>query len=56
MVADDCYIRDSQDKELCTVLVSRLSSAKALFAVVCGQKGVDDYVVIRLAQLIHNSG
>ena len=56
MVADYCYIRDSQDKELCTVLVGRLYPAKALFAVVRDQKGVDDYVVTRLAQLIRNSG
>ena len=56
MVADYCYIRDSQDKELCTALVGRLYPAKASFAVVCDQKGVDDYVVTRLAQFIRNSG
>ena len=33
-----------------------LYPAKALCAVVCAQKGVDDYVVTRVAQLIRNFG
>ena len=56
LAADYCFIRDSQDKDLCTVLVGRLYPAKALFAVVCDQKGADDYVITRLAQFIRNSG
>ena len=50
MVANYCYIRESNNKELCTVFVGRLDPAKAPFAVVRDQKGVDDYVVTRLAQ------
>ena len=56
MVADNVYIRDCQDKELCAVLVGRLYPANALFAVLCDQKRVDDDVVTRLAQCIRNSG
>ena len=56
MVADYCFIHDSQDKDLCTVLVGRLYPAKALFAVVCDQKGDDDDVITRLARSIRNSG
>ena len=56
LVADYCFVRDCQDKELATVLVGRLYPSKALFAVVCDQKGVDNYVVTRLAHFIRDSG
>ena len=57
LVADYCYIRDCEDKDLATVFVVRLYPTKALFAVVCDKNGPDDkYVVIRLAQFIKDSG
>ena len=56
LVADYAQIRDSHDEELATLLIGRIYPAKALFAVVCDQKGVDDYVITRIAQFLRDSG
>ena len=57
LVADYCYIRDCEDKDLAAVFVARVYQAKALFELVCDKKGPDDnYVVTRLAQFIKDSG
>ena len=48
-VADYCFMGDSSDEEMCLTLVAKLYPAKALLAVVCDQKGVDDQVVGRLS-------
>ena len=56
LVADYCHVRDNQDEELATILVARLYPSKALLAVYCDQKGVDDYVITRLASFIRDTG
>ena len=49
LVAEYCHVRDSKDEELATILVARLYPSKALLAVGCDRKGIDDYVINRLA-------
>jgi hypothetical protein len=49
-------MRDSLDEDLATVLVARLYPSKAICAVVCDQKGIDDHVIARLAGFIKESG
>lgn len=56
LVADYCYTRDYQDEEWATTLVAKVYPAKALIAIMCEQKGFDDYTVSRLAQIISDSG
>ena len=41
---------------MATILVARLYPSKALLAVYCDQKGVDDYVITRLAAFIRDTG
>ena len=55
LVADYRIVRDCQDNEVATVGVGRLYPSKALVAVVCNQKGLDDHVVTRLAHFIPDS-
>ena len=56
LVADYCYMRDVLDEELATVLVARLYPAKAIAAVVCDNKGIDEHAICRIAQFIKESG
>ena len=56
LVADYCFMRDNEDEDVTTVLVLRLYPAKAILATVCPSKGVDDYVVSRVAYFIRDSG
>ena len=55
--ADYCFIRDSEDEKVLTVLVGRMSPSKAFFATVCDSKGpLDLYVLNRLEAFLKDEG
>ena len=56
LVADYCYLRDSRDEYLLTVLVARLYPSRAILAVPCDVKGADEYAVGRLTEFLRNGG
>ena len=56
LVVDYCFLKNSSDQDLITVLVARLYPARALFAVQSDMKGNDPYTVTRLATFIKHSG
>ena len=56
LVADYCYVRDSNDNAVITVLVAKLLPANLLLCVVVDNKGADDVVVTRLAQFVKDAG
>ena len=56
LVADYCFLKDSEDDVGIPVFVARLYPAKAMLATVCDQKGEDDNVIARVAQFIKDSG
>ena len=56
LVADYCFVRDSRDDDLLTVFVGRLYPSRAIVAIPCDVRGVDDYAVGRLAQFLRDCG
>ena len=56
LVADYCFMRDSNDEELCKTLVSKVYPAKAILATVVESKGVNSQVVDRVARFIKETG
>ena len=56
LVADYCFVRDSRDEDVVTVFVGRLYPSRALVAIPCDVRGVDDYAVGRLAQFLRDCG
>ena len=54
--ADYCFVKDSQDTEMATVLAGRLYPSMAVVATVCDAKGTEDEKAIRrLTQFIKES-
>ena len=56
LVADYCFLRDKVDQDLLTVLVARLYPSRAVVAIPCDAKGVDEYAVSRLAAFLNKCG
>ena len=56
LVADYCYVRDSEDGEVATVLVARLYPSMAMLATLVDAKGIDVNAVSRLSRFIRDSG
>ena len=56
LVADYCFVRNSRDDDVVTVFVGRLYPSRALVAIPCDVRGVDDYAVGRLAQFLRDCG
>ena len=56
LVADYCFVRDNDDKQLCKVLVCKLEPANLLLSIVVDEKGNDEHSITRLAQFIKDSG
>ena len=56
LVADYCFMKDSLDDEITTVLVVRLYPSKAILATACPSKGVDEHVVDRVSKFVRDSG
>ena len=56
LVADYCFIRDSDDETFVTVLVARLYPSRAMLSTVVNPKGPETNAVARLARFIHDSG
>ena len=55
--ADYCFVRDSQDEELATLLVGRLYPSRSFFATVTDSKGGEDTAAIqRLSSFFKESG
>ena len=54
--ADYCFVRDSADPALETVLAGRLYPSRSVFATVCDSKGVDEPAVLRLSNFLRESG
>ena len=55
-VADYCYVRDNEDKQLATVLVAKLFPSNLLLCTVVDNKGADNTAIARLAQFVKESG
>ena len=56
LVADYCYIRDSIDQDLTTVLVCRIYPWRISFATVVDMKGRDEIAIKRVSAFIKNVG
>ena len=56
LVADYCYVKDGRNEDLLTCFVGRLYPSRALITIPCDVKGVDEYAVERLTDLLRNSG
>ena len=56
LVADYCFVRDNDDKQLAKVLVCKLEPANMMLGLVVDEKGNDEPTVTRLAQFIKDSG
>ena len=57
LVGDYCFLRDSNDNVLQTVLVCRMYPYQMLCAITVSSKGaVDSYAVQRLASFVANTG
>ena len=56
LVADYCFVRDNDDKQLCKVLVCKLEPANLLLSIVVDEKGNAEHSITRLAQFIKDSG
>ena len=56
LVADYCFVRDTDDSECVTVLVARLYPSRAMLATVVDTKGPDATAVARLARFIRDTG
>ena len=55
--ADYCFVKDSLDSSMATVLAGRLYPSNAVFATVCDAKGTEDtHAVARLTNFIKESG
>ena len=52
LVADYCFVRDSQDKNIATVLVACLYPARLMLATVVPCKGPDQSIALRLASFL----
>ena len=51
-----CFVRNSSDQDLITVLVAKLYPSHCIFAVLCDVKGEDEYATTRLATFLKHSG
>ena len=56
LVTDYCYLRDSVDQDLLTVLVARVYPWKMTFAMAVDAKGRDEDAIKRLASFIRTCG
>ena len=55
-VADYCFIRDARDDDLLTCFIGRLYPSRALVAIPCDVKGIDEYAVGRLTGFLQDCG
>ena len=56
LVADYCYIRESKDQDVTTVLVCRFYPWRVSFATVVDMKGRDELAIRRVSAFIRNCG
>ena len=56
LVADYCFVRDFEDKDLAAVLVVKLLPSNMLLTTVVDAKGPVEHAVARLAQFIKETG
>ena len=56
LVADYCFIRDSEDADCVTVLVARIYPSRAMLATVVDAKGPEPNAAARLARFLRDTG
>ena len=56
LVLDYCFIRNTQDEDLLTLLVGRLYPTRAIFACPVDMKGRDPIAIARLGDFIESNG
>lgn len=56
LVADDCFVMSSRHQDLLVLMVARVCSSRATYAIPCNQKGHDDYAVSSLAAFVKKCG
>ena len=54
--ADYCFVKDSADEQMDTILAGRLYPSKAVLATVCSNKGNDELAIARLTSFIKEAG
>ena len=55
-MADYCFVRDKDDKDVVTVLVARLYPSRMMLATVVDSKGPERNAVARLAKFLKDTG